>query len=156
MGELAKTIDSEGGKVVGVIPRALAPREVSGATIGESIVVDTMHERKTTMAARADGFIALPGGFGTLEELLEISTWVQLGIQKKPIGVLNIPLDDGSGEGYYDPLKAMIDRAITHGFISEDFAELVIFRSDPAELVDALQAHAVPDGLDLNWSLAES
>ena len=156
MGAVARTVDAGGKKVTGVIPRALADPEVSGSGVGEVVLVESMHERKTTMATLADAFIALPGGFGTLEELLEITTWNQIGIQAKPIGVLNIPLDDGSGKGYYDPLRDMIAAAITHGFVDDSFSELVIFKSDPNELLDALQAHAVPKGLDLDWGLDQS
>lgn len=90
MGEVARAVRDGGGAVLGVIPKELMPREVSGAMIGETRIARDMHDRKATMAAESDAFIALPGGFGTLEELLEVVTWQQLGYHSKPVGVLNI------------------------------------------------------------------
>ncbi len=97
MGVVARTVHDRGGEVLGIIPAALAPQEMAGASIGETVVVENMHERKALMAEEADGFIAMPGGFGTLDELSEMITWGQLGIQRKPIGIFNVA-------GFYDPL----------------------------------------------------
>ncbi len=110
MGRLADAVMSAGGDVIGVIPRDLFRREVPHQRITELIAVDDMHQRKSEMASRADAFVALPGGFGTLEELLEIITWNQIGILKKPVVVLNL-------NGFFDPLLAMIDNAMATGFI---------------------------------------
>lgn len=111
MGIVADAALAQGGSVIGVIPRALQEREVAHQSLTQLHVVETMHERKALMARLSDAFIALPGGYGTLDELCEIVTWSQLGIHGKPIGLLNTG-------GYYDPLVAMIDRAVTEGFIS--------------------------------------
>merc|ERR1711943_15233 len=124
MGDLSKTVDSEGGSVIGVIPRALCKREISGDGVGEVILVDDMHTRKATMAEKCQAFIALPGGFGTFEELFEVITWAQLGIHSKPIACLNV-------NGYFDALGALIDNAIRSGFISEETRGLVFIEADP-------------------------
>src|SRR5947207_1854347 len=101
MGVLADAVLAAGGEVTGVIPRALATKEIAHRSLPDLRVVETMHERKATMAALADGFVALPGGFGTLEELLEVVTWTQLGLHAKPAGLLNV-------EGYFEPLAALL------------------------------------------------
>ena len=140
MGAVARAADGAGGRVLGVIPAALAPKELSGESIGELRVVDTMHERKAIMAAESDAFIAMPGGFGTLDELFEVMTWVQLGIQNKSIGLLNV-------DGYFDPIVAWIDRAIEHGFVRSRHRDLIVVASDPVELLDRLIEHEPPAGL---------
>jgi uncharacterized protein (TIGR00730 family) len=112
MGTVADAAIAAGGKVIGVIPQSLAAREVAHDGITELYVVDSMHERKARMNELSDGFLMLPGGFGTLEEFCEVVTWVQLGIIAKPCVVLNVG-------GYYDPLLAMFDRANALGFISD-------------------------------------
>lgn len=132
MGVVAEAVIKNDGEVIGVIPYALATKERAlAADLGgvEMRVVNTMHERKAMMAELSDAFIALPGGFGTFEELLEMITWGQLGIHQKPIGVLNV-------EGYYDALLAMIDRAIAEGFIQPHYRRLIVV----AESVDELLA----------------
>ena len=140
MGAVARAADGAGGRVLGVIPAALAPKELSGESIGELRVVDTMHERKAIMAAESDAFIAMPGGFGTLDELFEVMTWVQLGIQNKSIGLLNV-------DGYFDPIVAWIDQAIEHGFVRSRHRDLIVVASDPVELLDRLIEHEPPAGL---------
>lgn len=105
--------------------------------VGEVILVDDMHTRKATMAEKCQAFIALPGGFGTFEELFEVITWSQLGIHSKPIGCLNI-------NGYFDPLKSLIENAIQSGFVEESFRKLVIFESDPVQLIDSILSHTPP------------
>jgi uncharacterized protein (TIGR00730 family) len=129
--------------VLGVIPAALAPKELSGESIGELHVVDTMHERKAIMAEESDAFIAMPGGFGTLDELFEVITWVQLGIQSKSIGLLNV-------NGYFDPIVAWIDQAIEHGFVDSRHRDLIVVASDPIMLLDQLTDHEPPTGL-IRW-----
>ncbi len=140
MGAVARAADGAGGRVLGVIPAALAPKELSGESIGELRVVDTMHERKATMAAESDAFIAMPGGFGTLDELFEVMTWVQLGIQDKSIGLLNV-------DGYFDPIVAWIGQAIEHGFVRSHHRDLIVVASEPVELLDRLIEHEPPAGL---------
>ena len=110
MGVLARTVHERGGDVLGVIPEPLTTREMAGDNIGETIVVETMHERKALMNEHSDAFIALPGGFGTLDELFEAITWGQLGIHRKPIGLLNV-------DGYFDPLLQWIDHRSRKGFV---------------------------------------
>ncbi len=113
MGVLADAALAAGGMVVGVIPQALADREVAHHGLTKLHVVSGMHERKALMADLSDAFVALPGGYGTFEEFFEIVTWLQLGIHDKPIGLLNV-------EAYYDPLIAMIDSSVREGFVPKD------------------------------------
>ena len=110
MGALADACMTAGGHVVGVIPRALLEREVGHRGVSDLRVVDSMHERKSLMAELADGFVALPGGIGTLEELFEMWTWAQLGLHRKPVGLLNVG-------GYFDALLEFLDRSVDAGFI---------------------------------------
>ena len=106
-------------------------------SIGEVIEVEDMHARKALMAKRSDAFIAMPGGFGTFEELFEVITWAGLGIHEKPIGCLNV-------KGYYEPLRVLIDTAIASGFIQERMRDLVIFEEDPATLMGRILSHNLP------------
>jgi len=133
MGLLADTVLSAGGRVTGVIPRMLVEREVGHNGLTELIVVESMHARKAEMAARADAFIALPGGFGTLEEYCEAVTWTQLGLQHKPAGLLNVA-------GFFTPLLAMFDRAVAEGFITPANRGIVVVGTAVPELLDALMA----------------
>lgn len=139
MGVLARTVFDRGGEVLGVIPDVLAPREVAGEQIGETVVVETMHERKALMAQEADAFIAMPGGFGTLDELFEAITWGQIGIQRKPIGLLNVA-------GYFDPLLTWVDLAVKEGFIRPQHRQLFIVSDDPSILLEKLAFHEPPSG----------
>ena len=139
MGVLADHALAAGGRVTGVIPHGLAARELAHRGVADMRVVPTMHARKALMAELADGFVALPGGIGTLEELLEIATWVQLGIHRKPVGVLNVG-------GYYDPLVALLDHAADAGFVSGPNRRLFVVDDDPARLLDRLAAHVAPPG----------
>lgn len=147
MGAVARSVRDNGGAVHGVIPAALKPKEVSGEPIGHLEVVDSMHTRKARMAELADAFIALPGGFGTLEELFETITWTQLGIHRKPIGLLNVA-------GFYDPLLAMIEHSIAQGFIRPKYRGLLVADNDPTALLDRLLTHEPPDGF-VRWMTAE-
>mmetsp|Transcript_74604 Transcript_74604/g.112412 ORF Transcript_74604/g.112412 Transcript_74604/m.112412 type:complete len:194 (+) Transcript_74604:3-584(+) len=147
MGEISNTINNGGGKVTGVIPSALCKREISGENIGEVIIVKDMHTRKALMAEKSQAFIAMPGGFGTFEELFEVITWAQLGIHKKPIGCLNV-------KGYYDPFVVMVDNAINSGFISESMRDLVIVESEPVALLDKIIAHKPPES-KIVWEVPE-
>lgn len=133
MGVLADEVLAGKGRVVGVIPQALVDRELAHRKLTDLHVVDTMHQRKALMADLSDGFLALPGGYGTLDELFEILTWAQLGIHKKPIGLLNV-------DGFYDPLLAWIDKALTEGFLKPKHRSLLLVASTPAELLDRMTA----------------
>ncbi len=133
MGVVADAALQAGGQVVGVIPEAIAEREVAHHGLTDLIVVRSMHARKAMMAERADALVALPGGLGTFEELLEILTWSQLGIHRKPVGLLNVA-------GYYDPLLALIDRAISERFMPADHRGLLIDAAEPGQLMDAVES----------------
>ncbi len=137
MGVLADSVMADGGEVTGVIPGPLASRELAHQGITELRVVRSMHERKSAMAELADAFIALPGGLGTLEELLEVLTWAQLGIHRKPVGVLN----QGN---YYDGLLKLLEHGVRERFIHPDHARLLRFASGAAELLDLFEAWRPP------------
>lgn len=137
MGQLADAALLAGGKVVGVIPKSLLEREVAHLSLTELIVTETMHERKSIMADRAQGFIALPGGFGTLDELFEILTWAQLGIHTRPIALLN------SG-GFFDQLLGWINHVANSGFIRQHDTDRLLVGTEPEQLLELLLAsHAV-------------
>ena len=125
-----------GGRVIGVLPRFLQERELGHAALTELHLVDSMHERKAKMAELSDAFVALPGGLGTLEELFEAWTWMQLGLQHKPCGLLAVG-------GFFDPLLAFLDRASEEGFVTANHRALLKVASDPAVLLSKL-ASAVP------------
>ncbi|HVZ80059.1 MAG TPA: TIGR00730 family Rossman fold protein [bacterium] len=131
MGLLADSALENGGRVIGVIPRTLVDQERAHPSLSELEVVANMHERKRRMCDLAEGFIALPGGFGTLEEVLEQATWSQLGLQKKPVGFLN------SG-GYYSRLFDFLEHAAREGFLSRDFLYSCVIAEDPLALVGKL------------------
>jgi uncharacterized protein (TIGR00730 family) len=139
MGIVADSCMAAGGSVVGVIPEALVGREVAGRAVEHAgvtrlEVVDSMHTRKARMAELADGFIALPGGFGTFEELFEILTWAQLGFHRKPIGLLDVA-------SYYGPLLGLCDRAVAEGFLKQANRDMLLAADDPLVLLDALAAY---------------
>lgn len=131
MGILADTALDAGGRVIGIIPTSLFSREVAHRGLTELIETRTMHERKALMYERADAFAALPGGFGTLDELAEIATWRQIGVHNKPVGVLDV-------DGYYRPLLDWLDRVRDDGLLSENNRALLHSAETPAELLDAL------------------
>jgi uncharacterized protein (TIGR00730 family) len=133
MGVLADSVMAAGGRVIGVIPETLMSKEVGHTGIGDLRIVKSMHERKALMSDLSDGFIALPGGFGTFEEFCEVVTWSQLGIQSKPCGLLNV-------NGYYDPLLELFDRAVNEGFLRTENRQLVLDDSDPASLLQKMAA----------------
>ncbi len=131
MGKIAVTMIENGGETIGVIPESLFDSEIVHPGLTELITVENMHQRKETMASLADGFIALPGGFGTLEEVFEAITWSQLKIHIKPIGLLNVC-------GYYDPLSAFIDHAVAQEFIKPKHQSLYTIHDDPDNLLDEM------------------
>jgi uncharacterized protein (TIGR00730 family) len=136
MGVLADAVLAAGRPVVGVIPRALADKELAHTGLTELIVVETMHERKAVMADRSDAFAALPGGYGTGDELFEILTWAQLGLHRKPVGLLNVA-------GFFDPLLAWLDHAVREDFLSADHRRLVAIAGEGESLLDQM-AEALP------------
>ena len=131
MGLLADTVLEHGGEVEGVIPRVLVDREVAHSGLTELHVVESMHERKAKMAELSDGFVALPGGIGTLEELIEVYTWSYLGIHDKPLGLVNT-------DGYYDGLTAFLDHSVSEGFLRPQTRASLLVAPAPAALVDEL------------------
>jgi len=135
MGVIADEVLRLGGEATGVIPRALVEREVGHAGLTRLFVVKDMHERKAMMADLAEGFIAMPGGMGTLEELFEMVTWAQLGIHAKPIGLLNV-------NGFYDGLRAFVGHQVAEGFVRPEHENLMIADSDPDLLIQRLRAAA--------------
>lgn len=137
MGVVADATLAAGGEVIGVIPRALATRELAHDALTDLRVVGTMHERKALMAELADAFVALPGGLGTFEEFCEILTWAQLGIHSKPCALLNV-------EGYYDPLLSLFDHAVAERFVRPEHRALVLAESDPGRLLEALKRFRAP------------
>jgi uncharacterized protein (TIGR00730 family) len=137
MGIIADAVLEAGGPVMGVIPEFLEARELAHANLTELIVVPSMHARKAKMAELSDGFIAMPGGFGTFEEFCEVLTWGQLGLHIKPHGLLNVA-------GYYDPLVRLFDQAVTEDFLSTQNRSMVLESSDPAQLLEMLLAWQQP------------
>lgn len=147
MGLISRAVHNGGGHVLGVVPKAVLPREVIGETLGEVKAVSGMHQRKAEMARQSDAFIALPGGYGTLEELLEVITWAQLGIHNKPVGLLNV-------DGYYDSLLSFIDKAVDEGFITPAARHIIVSAQTPHDLLSKLEEYVpVHDGssLKLSW-----
>ncbi|MGO0059261.1 TIGR00730 family Rossman fold protein [Brevibacillus fluminis] len=137
MGELANQVLVLGGSVTGVMPTGLFRGEVVHTGLTQLIEVKDMHERKATMSRLADAYIALPGGFGTFEELFEMICWAQIGIHQKPIGIFNIA-------GYYTPLLQMIDHSIAAGFVKEEHKQLLLSASDSESLIQLLQSYVTP------------
>lgn len=134
MGAVANAALRKDGEVIGVIPQKLKDVEIAHHHLTKLHIVETMHERKAKMADLADGFIALPGGAGTLEEWFEVFTWAQIGYHEKPCGLLNV-------NHFFDPLIKMIDHTIQEGFMNEAYREMIIISSDPKELLDKIDAY---------------
>lgn len=137
MAALADTMLDELGDIIGVIPRMLVQREVANTALTDLRIVESMHERKAMMAELADGFVALPGGIGTLEEFFEIWTWGQLGMHQKPCGLLNVA-------GYFDPLLEFLDRAVAEKFVRDVHRGMVVVEGDPAKLLARFEAYEPP------------
>ncbi|KAH1203854.1 hypothetical protein AAZX31_17G213500 [Glycine max] len=135
MGLISQRMYDGGCHVLGVIPKALMPLEISGEPVGEVRIVSDMHERKAAMAQEADAFIALPGGYGTMEELLEMITWAQLGIHKKPVGLLNV-------DGYYNSLLALFDNGVEEGFIKHGARNILVAASSAKELMMKMEQYS--------------
>ena len=138
MGVIADAALEAGAEVIGVIPRALADREIAHTGLTELHVVDSMHTRKAMMAELSDAFIAMPGGVGTFEEFFEAVTWTQLGLHRKPCGLLNV-------DGFYTPLVQFIDQAVTEGFIRAVHRKVIVDDDEPARLLETLATIDLPD-----------
>ncbi|CAO2817752.1 unnamed protein product [Amaranthus hypochondriacus] len=151
MGLVSQAVYNGGRHVLGVIPKTLMPKEITGGTIGEVRPVSGMHQRKAEMARQADAFIALPGGYGTLEELLEVITWAQLGIHEKPVGLLNV-------DGYYNSLLSFIDKAVDEGFVTPAARNIIVSAPTAHELMSKLEDY-VPKHYDttpkLSWEMEQ-
>jgi uncharacterized protein (TIGR00730 family) len=137
MGVLADAALESGGEAVGVIPRALVEREIAHKGLSDLRVVETMHERKAVMAELADGFVALSGGAGTLDEIFEAWTWAQLGLHQKPCGLLNVA-------GYYDALVAFLDHAMVAGFLHEEHRRMLIIEPEAEHLLAQFTGYRPP------------
>jgi hypothetical protein len=138
MGVIAEAALNAGGEVIGVIPQALFDREIAHTGVTDLRVVDSMHTRKAMMADLSDAFIAMPGGVGTFEELFEAVTWTQLGLHKKPCGLLNV-------NAFYSPLAAFIDQAVSEGFIKPIHRSIITVDDDAERLLDTLAGIRLPD-----------
>lgn len=134
MGVVADAVLTAGGEAIGVIPEFLMTRELGHGRLTQLHVVSSMHERKARMAELADGFIAMPGGYGTLEEFCEVLTWAQLGLHRKPHGLLNVA-------GYYDALLQLFDHAVQEEFLPANLRALVLEASEPTALLDLMEAY---------------
>ena len=138
MGVIADAALSAGGEVIGVIPQSLVDREIAHPGLSELVVVGSMAERKAQMAERADVFVALPGGYGTLDELFEMVTWTQIGTQAKPCGLLNV-------QGFYNSLLVWVDHAVTEGLIRPAHRDLLLADQDASSLLERLSVWALPE-----------
>ena len=138
MGVIADAVLASGGEVIGVIPQALADREIAHGGLTDLRVVDSMHTRKALMAELSDAFIAMPGGVGTFEEFFEAVTWTQLGVHRKPCGLLNVG-------GFYSPLVAFIDQAVTEGFIKPVHRAMIAVDDNPERLLNSLSEVVLPE-----------
>ncbi|MGG6311720.1 TIGR00730 family Rossman fold protein [Paenibacillus macerans] len=143
MGAVAGAVLAAGGEAVGVMPSGLIHGEMAHPGLTQFIETRDMHDRKAKMSELADGFIALPGGFGTLEELFEVLCWLQIGIHQKPVGVLNV-------KGYYEPLIGLVESCITAGFVNEGHQSLINMSEDPGELLTRMESF-VPSIAEKKW-----
>ena len=146
MGHVAQAAREAGGEVIGVIPRALLEKKVACTGLADLRVVTTMHERKALMAELSDGFMALPGGLGTLEEIFEILTWAQLGMHEKPCGLLNVG-------NYFTPLLAFLDRVVAEGFLDAAHRSAILAAKDAEELLRQFEAHQPVAADKAAWAL---
>lgn len=137
MGVIADTVLSEGGEVIGVIPNLLEEREIAHTGLTKLFKVKDMHERKAKMAELADGFIAMPGGPGTLEEFFEIFTWAQIGLHQKPFGLLNV-------NHYYEPIRTLFNHMVTEGFMKERYRSIAFIDANPNRLLDQFDTYTAP------------
>lgn len=141
MGALADAALAAGAQVIGVLPRIFHTPSLAHSGLTELYLVEDMHQRKARMAELADAFVALPGGFGTLEELFEILTWAQIGLHRRPVGVLNV-------QGYFDPLLGLIEHVRRNGFIYAEHRGLLLCEAEPERLLERMETYRPPDGLE--------
>lgn len=146
MYEIARIVHENGGEVIGVIPRGMVERELAYSALPDLRIVSSMHERKAMMAGLADGFIALPGGLGTIEEFFEVLTWAQLGMHRKPCGFLNIA-------GYFDKLLEFLDYAASERFIQAEIRSLILVGKEPASLLEKFETYVSPETDMARWAL---
>ena len=146
MGEIASAVLEAGGDVVGVIPKQLLEKEVAHTGLNDLHIVGSMHERKALMAELSDGFIAMPGGFGTLEEVFEVVAWGQLNLHSKPVGLLNV-------DGYYDSLIKFLDHTVNENFIKPEHREMILVGDDPKTLLNNLLEYSPPQVDKADWIL---
>lgn len=146
MAEIATTVLQSGGKVIGVIPRDLVERKVALTELPDLRVVGSMHERKALMAQLSDGFIALPGGLGTIEEFFEVVTWTQLGIHPKPCGLLNV-------KQYYDRLMDFLEHTVREKFVESEHRSMILVDEDPESLLRKLETYRLPVTDKAKWAL---
>lgn len=144
MWEIANAVLEAGGQVIGVIPRDLFDKEVAFTELNDLRIVDSMHERKALMAELADGFIALPGGLGTLEEFCEALTWAQLDLHQKPCGLLNV-------EGFYSAFVEFLKHIVTQGFLQEPYLDLILSEENPQTLLERMSQHVPPVVDKIDW-----
>ncbi len=144
MGKIASTVLSRGGEVIGVIPESLVKKEVAYKELPDLRVVQTMHERKFLMNELSDGFISLPGGLGTLEEFFEALAWGQLGIHKKPSGVLNV-------RNFYGKMLAFLDHAVAEKFMQREHRDMLLVHKEPSGLINLFEAYEPPDVDKADW-----
>ncbi len=137
MGAVAEAVLAGGASAIGVIPKGLARQEFAHPRLTESHLVESMHERKAMMSDLSDGYLALPGGFGTMDELFEALTWAQVGLHSKPIGLLNV-------DGFYDSLIAWVQRGLDEGFIPSVLSTVLVVEKEPAALIERLAGHQAP------------
>ena len=147
MGQVAKAVMAAGGEAIGVIPQALLDQKLAYSELSDLRVVNSMHERKALMADLADGFIALPGGYGTLEEFFEVLTWAQLGIHHKPCGLLNV-------NGYFDRLGDFLDHAMEQQFIRPEHRSMMVVDDRPARLLERLETYQAPQVDKADWIMS--
>ncbi len=146
MGKIAEAVLERGGEVIGIIPKGLVEKEVALTSLADLRVVDSMHERKALMAELSDGFIALPGGFGTLEEFFEVATWSQLGLHPKPCGLLNV-------KQYFQRLIEFLDHAVEEEFVDREHRSMILVDDDPERLLEKFECYQPPMTDKAKWVL---
>jgi len=146
MGGIARAVLEKGGRVIGVIPQGLAEKEVAFTRLTDLRVVESMHERKALMAKLSDGFIALPGGLGTIEEFFEVATWAQLGIHLKPCGLLNV-------KHYYSRLIDFLEHTVAEAFVEPEHRSMIVVDEDPESLIQKFESYRPPTVDKARWVL---
>lgn len=146
MGEVARQVYEQGGDVIGVVPVGLSEKEIAYTDLPDLRIVQTMHERKSMMAELADGFIALPGGFGTLDEFFEIVTWGQLGLHCKPFGLLNVA-------NYYQLMGTFMDHAVEEQFVFSGHRSMILVEEDPDKMIDQMEQYRAPEFDKKAWAV---